>query len=88
MSNVQHNLIKRELKKVGAYFINNRKISSQFLTVNNLQPISDELQQIMKNETIELGSFVEGLEKQKNALGATGIVIAVILVILGALGMN
>lgn len=88
LSNTQHNLIKRELKNVCAYFINNHKISSQFLTVNNLQPISDQLQQIMKNETIKLGSFVEGLEKQKNALGATGIVIAVILVILGALGMN
>lgn len=87
LTNNQHELIKSELRKVGDYF-NANQTSSQFLTVNNLQPISDEFQSIMKSATLELGSFVANLEKQKNALGGTGIVIAVILVILGALGMN
>lgn len=87
LTNEQHELVKKELKKVGDYF-NQKQTKPSFLTVNNNQELSNQFVQIIKNTNVHVNSFIDYLITQKNALGAVGLIIGLITAIIAFLGLN
>ena len=86
LTNEQHNLIKNELSKVSNYYNTNLQ-NTQFAEINT-SGWTQQLNSIIENSTIQLSYFGQNLLAQKDALGATGVVIGIILCVLAFFGLN
>ena len=82
-------LVSNEHDLITNYWINDL-ISTNNLVIENNQLIQTDNQftQTIINSTFVINNFIKNLQKQKDALGATGLIISILLCILTFLNLN
>ena len=70
------------------YWINEEPINNLSIANNQLIQIDNQFTQIVINSASEIDNFIKNLQTQKDALGATGLIISVLLCVLTFLNLN